>query len=73
MEMKITQTEYQEFLKEFAWQRLKSPDYRLGQAFCNHFSRQVNMILGTVEEFRLYYSHDDEHANMLIERCVERE
>lgn len=68
--MKVTRKQYEEFLKEFAWQRLKSPDYRLGQAFCNHFSKQANMVLGTVEEFRLYYSNDDEFSNTLIARCV---
>ena len=68
--MKVTRKQYEEFLKEFAWQRLKSPDYRLGQAFCNHFSKQANAVLGTVEEFRLYYTTTDETAQELIARCL---
>lgn len=35
--MKIPRAEYEEFLKHLAWQRLKTPDYRFGQAFLNYF------------------------------------
>ena len=68
--MKISQERYAEFLKDLAWQRLKTPDYRMGQAFCNFFSKEANQILGTIDEFRLYYTTSDETAQELISRCI---
>ena len=68
--MKISQDRYEEFLKDLAWQRLKYTDYRLGQAFCNFFSKEANQILGTIDEFRLYYTTSDETAQELISRCI---
>jgi hypothetical protein len=71
--MKISQDQYNEFLKDFAWQRLKTPDYRLGQAFCNFFSKEANQILGTIDEFRLYYATDEDRAQELINKCINDE
>lgn len=42
--MKITMQEFEEFEKEFLFQQIANPSYRLGQAFINAFSKISNNI-----------------------------
>ena len=35
---KITDDQYQAFLKYYMWNLLQHPDYRLGEAFINYFT-----------------------------------
>lgn len=71
----ITQAQYQEFMEHYAWQLLKSPDYRLGQAFINYFPEVSKWIRtdesGTLLEMKLYYETDTERAKYLINQWVD--
>jgi hypothetical protein len=75
--MKITQEQYQEFLKHLAWIRLQAPDYRLGQAFLNYFP-EVSTYLsrqgkdGTLFEMKLYYETNELQAQKLIEEWIDQ-
>ncbi len=71
----ITQTQYQEFLEHYAWQLLQSPDYRIGQAFLNHFPEVSRALArtgknGTLMEMKLYYETNTERAKYLINQWV---
>ena len=70
----ITPTQYQEFMEHYAWQLLKSPDYRIGQAFLNYFpevsKQMVKEEQGTLFEMKLYYETDNERAKWLINQWV---
>lgn len=73
--MKITQAQYQEFLEHLMWQRLQSPDYRMGQAFLNYFpdvSRYLTLQGkdGTLVEMKFYYETDEERIKELINQWV---
>mgnify|MGYP003341280584 CR=1 FL=1 len=71
--MKITQEQYQEFLKHLAWQRLQSPDYRLGQAFLNYFPEISSLMrhdgdLGALDELKLFNEKDNSKVWPIINR-----
>lgn len=75
--MLISKQEYSEFQKHYAWILLKSPDYRLGQAFLNYFPQvSKHMIhdrdLGTMSEFRLYNEEDKLLAQQEIDKWLEQ-
>lgn len=71
--MKITQQEYEKFLEHYAWMLLKTPDYRLGQAFLNYFP-QVSRYMsrqgkeGTIAEMRLFYSNEIDQVQHIIDQ-----
>jgi hypothetical protein len=69
----ITQKQYQEFMEHYSWQLLKSPDYRLGQAFLNYFpeaSKRLANTDGAILETKLYYEADNERAKSIIDQWV---
>jgi len=64
----ITRKQYQEFMEHYAWQLLKSPDYRIGQAFINYFP-ELDKLLNSVE---LYYETDNRRAMAVISNWVDQ-
>ena len=73
--MKITRKQYREFMEHLMWQRLQSPDYRMGQAFLNYFPNISTAMTqdgdhGTLFEMKLYYETDEERAKWLINQWV---
>ena len=42
--MKITMQEFEEFEKQFLFEQIKNPYYRLGQAFSNTFTELANSM-----------------------------
>lgn len=75
--MKITQEQYQEFLKHLAWQRLQSPDYRLGQAFLNYFPHVSQALIadeqwGTLYEYNIFNEINDLRAQEFIDKWVDQ-
>ena len=75
--MKITQEQYEEFLKHLAWMRLKAPDYRFGQAFLNHFpdiSRNMRRDgdNGVLDEMNLFYETNDLAAQGIISKWLDQ-
>lgn len=70
----ITPQQYETFQQYYAWQLLKSPDLRLGQAFLNYFpevSRDMaSQDDGTLLEMKLFYETDVEDANRVINQWV---
>jgi hypothetical protein len=44
MGIKITMAEFEEFEKQFLFEKIKNPDYRLGQAFSNTFGEIANSM-----------------------------
>jgi hypothetical protein len=71
--IKISCEEYQEFLEHYSWQVLKSPDYRLGQAFLNYFPHVGSYYLnngehGESEEHRLWNSTNHNEAQGIIDK-----
>lgn len=72
---KITQAEYKEFLKHLSWQRLKTPDYRFGQAFLNYFPEVAKAMresgeYGSQGEYVLFYEEWEPTARMRCELWV---
>lgn len=73
---RVTKEQYAEFLKHYAWQLLKSSDYRLGQAFLNYFN-EVDKIMeadrnqGRRDAVLLYYETDNKRAQEVIDRWRE--
>lgn len=70
---KISKEQYEEFLKHYAWQLLKSPDYRLGQGFINFFNEvdkiwQADGDLGKQQSVNLYYETNNKEAQQIIDR-----
>ena len=71
--MKITQQEYEKFLEHYAWMLLKSPNYRLGQAFLNYFP-EVSQYLsqqgreGTLSEMKMFYNSDNDQVQHIIDQ-----
>lgn len=61
----ITEAEWEEFFQVYTWQKLQTPDYRLGQALINHFPAVRRIIddeagaMGVALESRLFYETDD--------------
>jgi hypothetical protein len=75
--MKITQEEYNKFLEHLAWQRLQSPDYRLGQAFLNYFPRISKALIegehwGTLYEYNLFNEINDLKAQKIIDFWIDQ-
>lgn len=74
--MKITQKQYEEFLKHLAWVRLKAPDYRLGQAFLNYFPHVSKSLLdseqwGTLYELNIFNEISDLRAQEFIDTWLD--
>jgi hypothetical protein len=73
---RISKERWAEFQQHYAWQLLQSPDYRLGQAFLNHFN-EVDKIwnndgdLGRQASVKLYYETDNKRAMLLINQWLE--
>ena len=66
----------EEFLKFLAWQRLKSPDYRFGQAFLNYFPDISYLMrhdgdLGASDELKLFNEINDLAAQKSIEKWLD--
>lgn len=75
--MKITREEYAKFLEHFAWQRLQSPDYRLGQAFLNYFPHVSKALIedeqwGTLYEYNIFNEINDLRAQEFIDKWVDQ-
>ena len=75
--MKITPAEYAKFLEHLAWQRLKTPDYRLGQAFLNYFPQISQHLIsseqwGTLYEYNLFNEISDLEAQKIIDEWVDQ-
>ena len=74
---RISKERWAEFQQHYAWQLLKSPDYRLGQAFLNHFN-EVDKIwnndgdLGKQQSVMLYYETDNDRAMGIIKGWLEQ-
>ena len=69
--MKITTAEYAKFLEHLVWQRLQSPDYRLGQAFLNYFPQISKELIaseqwGALYEYNLFNELNDLQAQKII-------
>jgi len=68
---RVSQDRWEEFQKHYAWQKLQTPDYRLGQAFLNYFPEvdqliQADSDLGVQDSVALYYEYDDVRAMNVI-------
>jgi hypothetical protein len=75
--MKITPAQYQEFQEHLVWQRLKSPDYRLGQAFLNYFPHISKALIedeqwGTMYECNIFNEISDLEAQKFIDQWVDQ-
>lgn len=74
---RISKERWAEFEEHYAWQLLRSPDYRLGQAFLNYFN-EVDKIwnndgdLGKQQSVRLYYETDNAKAMAIISNWIEQ-
>ena len=74
---RISKERWAEFEEHYAWQLLKSPDYRLGQAFLNYFN-EVDKIMqddgdiGQQDSVRLYYETDNAMAQRLIDQWLDQ-
>ena len=74
--MLVSKEDYQEFLEHYEWQLIKSPDYRLGQAFLTYFPQISKAMitdgdLGTLDEYRLYNETDKIIAQAKIDKWLE--
>lgn len=73
---RISKDRWAEFQQHYAWQLLRSPDYRLGQGFLNYFN-EVDKIwnsdgdLGKQQSVRLYYEPDNATAMEIIRNWLE--
>lgn len=73
---RISKERWAEFQEHYAWQLLKSPDYRLGQGFLNYFN-EVDKIwnndgdLGKQQSIMLYYEKDNTKAMEIIKGWLE--
>jgi hypothetical protein len=70
--MKITMQEFEEFEKQYMFEVLKSPDYRIGQAFYNSFpeialSMEDDGDIGYSQASRLWNSKDRDEVLKLID------
>jgi hypothetical protein len=68
---RIPKERWQEFQEHYTWQLLKTPDYRLGQAFLNYFSEVDEIMtkdgdLGIQDSVALYYESDNGRAMDII-------
>ena len=74
---RISKERWAEFEEHYAWQLLKSPDYRLGQAFLNYFNEVDKIMqddgdLGQQDSVRLYYETDNAMAQRLIDQWLDQ-
>jgi hypothetical protein len=74
---RITQEQYEEFLKHLMWTRLMAPDYRFGQAFLNYFPEISKIMreegdIGTQSEYVLYNEEWEPTARMQCEQWVDK-
>ena len=74
---RIPKERWQEFQEHYAWQLLKSPDYRLGQAFLNYFNEVDKIMnedgdLGRNDSVALYYESDNGRAMDIIIRWLDQ-
>jgi hypothetical protein len=63
-------------MEHLMWQRLQSPDYRMGQAFLNYFpgvSRYMSRKgqEGTLFEMKLYYETDEDRVKEFISQWID--
>lgn len=77
MRSRITMQEYEEFEKQFLFQVLANPDYRLGQAFSNTFRDIVQLMegdgdLGQRDAQRLWETKTREEVLKLIDWYIEK-
>jgi hypothetical protein len=75
--MKITMQEFEEFEKEFLFEVLKNPTYRIGQAFSNTFPDIANSMerdgdLGYRASVRLWDSTSRTEVLEIIDWCIEK-
>ena len=73
---KISKQQWAEFEEHYAWQLLKAPDYRLGQAFLNYFNEvdkimHADVTVGGVG-FILYYETDNKRAIQMIQKWLDQ-
>jgi hypothetical protein len=71
----ISKQQYEEFLKHLAWQRLKTLDYRFGQAFLNYFPEVARAMresgeYGSQGEYVLFYEEWEPTAQARCESWV---
>lgn len=69
---KITENEYAKFLEHYTWEKLKNPDYRIGQAFLNYFPDVSKFYIsqgseGQDEEYRLWNEWNVTRAQEIID------
>ena len=74
--MLVSKEEYQGFLKHYEWQLIKSPDYRLGQAFLNYFpwvrdSMGTDGDLGHRDLFQVWQSSNRLEVLDLVDWYIE--
>lgn len=75
---KITENEYAGFLEHYTWEKLKNPDYRIGQAFLNYFPDVGKFYNsqggeGQDEEYRLWNERSVSQAQKIIDRWRDRD
>ena len=70
----ITQKQFDEFVKYYSWEILRTPDYRVGQAFINYFptvmrplSREDIVLDDTAV---LFYNNNNEECWNIIRKYV---
>ena len=66
----ITAQEWEEFFKQYTIDFMSHSDYRLGQAFCNHFGSLVDVLDKT---HLLFYKTDNREAFNIIKQYVDGE
>jgi hypothetical protein len=75
--MKITMAEFELFEKEFLFEQIKNPTYRLGQAFINAYPKISNAIerdgdLGYARWQHLWETKDRAEVLQLIDWFIEK-
>lgn len=64
----VTVDEWNHFFKQYTIDFMSCPDYRLGQAFCNHFGNAVDVIDKT---HLLFYKTDNREAFNIIKQYID--
>lgn len=67
--MAITVEQWQEFWKEYHYDFMRNPDYRLGQAFCNKF----NVTDVHQKSYLLFYETSNKKAWEIIKKYINGE
>ena len=70
--MKITMKQFEEFEKEFIFDQIKNPYYRLGQAFLNKFPEIDRLMeedgdLGRQQSTKIWNEKNREHVLELLD------